>query len=376
MIYAPALLCLVLASIGCLYVAYAAFVAAAFAKDPAPKSPASTPVTILKPLKGVEPALLGNLASFCAQDYPGPVQIVFGVQSPKDNAIAVVHRLQADFPDRDISLVVDVTTHGTNPKIANIINMMSEARHDCLILSDSDIEAPGDYLQRIAAALAESGVGGVTCLYYGVAVAGFWSQIAALEIDTHFLPNALVGLRSGLATPCFGSTIALRRDELQAIGGFQAFSNVLADDHAIGSALRARNSKIAIPRFLVGHSCADNSLSEVWRHELRWARTIRTIDPWGYAGSIITHPLAFALLTSSLGMPGAGLGFAALAIACRIVLLRVIARSHGLASPLFWLVPARDLLSFAVFAWSFFGRDLTWRGQKYRVRPNGVLTAD
>ena len=373
---APALLCLVLACAGCLYLVWAAVVAAGFTREPAPESPVSPPMTLLKPLKGDEPALLRNLASFCAQDYPAPIQIVFGVQAATDDAIPVVRRLEADYPDRDMRLVVEPAAHGANLKISNLINMTPAASHACLVLSDSDIAAPPDTLVRVAAALAEPGVGGVTCLYHGVAAAGFWSQLSALAIDGHFLPNVLVGLRSGLATPCFGSTIALRRSDLAAIGGFAAFADVLADDYAIGAALRAKNLRIAIPRFLVGHSCAEASLVDLWRHELRWARTIRAVDPKGHAGSAVTHPLAFAVLASAAGAPMAGLILAILAITCRIVLLHVLARSHGLASPRYWLVPVRDVLSFAVFAWSFCGRDLTWRGRRYRVGANGVLAAD
>src|SRR5208337_837489 len=140
--------------------------------------------------------------------------------------------------------------------------------------------------------------------------------------------------------------------------------------------LRAKGLDVAFPRFLVGHCCAENSLAEVWRHEVRWARTIRTVNPWGHLGSAVTHPLAFALLAAAAGAPAAGLTLAVLAIACRIVLLHVTARSQGLPSPAYWLVPLRDLLSFATFAWSFCGQDLTWRGQRYRVRADGVLTAD
>ena len=373
---ALAFLCLFFACVGCLYLVYAAIVSARFAAEAAPESPVSPPVTILKPLKSDEPALLRNLASFCAQDYLAPIPIIFGVQAANDKAVPIVHRLKADFPDRDMQLVVDPAVHGANLKISNLINMTPAAKHACLVLSDSDIEAPTDYLLRVTGALAEPGVGGVTCLYHGVAVAGFWSKLSALAIDAHFLPNVLVGLQSGLATPCFGSTIALRRSHLDEIGGFAAFADVLADDYAIGASLRAKNLRIAIPRFLVGHSCAETSLTEVWRHELRWARTIRTVDLKGHAGSAVTHPLAFALLASGTGTPIAGLVLAILAIACRIVLLHVIARRHGLASPPFWLVPVRDLLSFAIFAWSFCGQNLTWRGRRHRVRANGVLTAD
>ncbi len=376
MAWALAVVCLLLAGAGCLYLVWAAVVSLGFVVETAPAPAVWPPVTILKPLRGDEPALSRNLASFCDQDYPAPVQIVFGVQAADDKAIDIVKRLQADFPDRDTRLIVDPATHGANRKISNLINMTSAIKHGCVVLADSDIEAPRDYLRRVAAALDQPGVGGVTCLYHGVAVGGFWSRLAALAIDAHFLPNVLVGLRSGMATPCFGSTIALRRDDLDAIGGFAAFCNVLADDYSIGASLRAKGLNVVVPGFLVGHNCAETSLGELWRRELRWARTIRTIDPWGHAGSAVTHPLAFALPASATGAPIAGLVLAILAIMCRIVLLHGIARRHGLASPPYWLVPVRDLLSFAIFAWSFCGRDLTWRGERYRVRANGVLTAD
>ena len=370
------IVCLFIAGAGCLYLGYAAVVSAEFVAESAPKSAAWPPLTILKPLRGHEPALSQNLASFCAQNYPASVQIVFGVQAADDQAIDVVKRLEADFPDRDICVVVDTARHGANPKISNLVNMTPAIEHGCVVLADSDIEAPKDYLRRVAAALDKPGVGAVTCLYHGVPVGGLWSKLAALAIDAHFLPAVLVGLRLGMATPCFGSTIALRRSEFDAIGGFAPFADVLADDYAIGAALRAKGLKVVIPNFLVGHCCVETSLAEVWRHELRWARTIRTVDPWGHAGATVTHPFAFALLAAATGAPLQGLTLAVLAAIGRIVLLYVTARRHGLPSPAYWLVPLRDLISFAIFAWSICGQDLTWRGERYRVLGNGVLTTD
>ena len=373
---ALAIVCLVLAGAGCLYLGYALSVAAGFVAEPA-AAPGEWPaVTILKPLRGDEPALARCLASFVGQDYPAPVEIVFGVQEASDPAIGVVRRLEADGPGRDLRLVVDPATHGANRKVANLINMSPAIRHDVVVLADSDIEVPGDYLRRVTGALSNPGVGGVTCLYRGVPACGFWSRLSALGIDAHFLPNVLVGMRLKMATPCFGSTIALRRADLDAIGGFAAFSDVLADDYAIGAALRARGLAVAVPRFLVGHHCAERSLGEVWRQEVRWSRTIRSVDPLGHLGSLVTHPLPFGLLAAAAGAPVAGLALAGLAVACRIVLLHALRRGHDGPPPAALLVPMRDLLSFAVFVWSFCGHDLTWRGRRYRMAPNGVLTAD
>jgi ceramide glucosyltransferase len=373
---APAFVGLLMASAGCLYLVCAAVVSARFAGKAISEPRAPPSVSILKPLKGDEPELFRNLASFCIQAYPAPVQLIFGVQDANDDAIAVVQRLKASFPDQDLQLVIEPAAHGTNLKISNLINMIPTARHPCVVLADSDISVPADYLLRVAAAFEEPGVGGVTCAYRGSAVRGFWSKLAALAIDAHFLPNVLVGLRSGLAKPCFGSTIALHRSRLDEIGGFEAFSDSLADDYAIGAALRNKGFKIAVPPLLVGHTCAESSLGELWRHELRWARTIRTVDPLGYAGSVVTHPLPFALLAVATGTPVAGSTLAILAILCRIALLQVTTRPHSLALPPYWLIPIRDLFSFAIFMWSFCGRGLTWRGRNYHVRADGALSVD
>src|SRR5208282_1112030 len=176
-------------------------------------------------LRGEEPDLFRNLASFCSQTYPAPVQLIFGVRDASDEAIAVVQRLKASFPDKDMHLVIDPAVHGTNPKISNLINMIPAARHPFIVLSDSDIGVPANYLLRVVAASEEPGVSGVTCLYHGVAVSGFWSRLAALAIDSHYLPSILVGLRAGLAKPCLGPTIAFHRGRLDEIGGFEAFSD-------------------------------------------------------------------------------------------------------------------------------------------------------
>ncbi|GGC62053.1 bacteriohopanetetrol glucosamine biosynthesis glycosyltransferase HpnI [Chelatococcus reniformis] len=365
----------VLAALGCLYLLYAAYAAAGARRDAdaSPDGPAPT-VTLLKPLHGAEPGLFENLSSFCAQGYAAPVQIVCGVQDPADGAIAVVERLRAAFPHADIDLVIDPAQHGANRKVGNLINMLPLARHDCLVLADSDVGVSPDYLRRVTAALAEPGVGAVTCLYRGVAAAGIWSRLSALAIDGHFLPNVLVGLKSGLARPCLGSTIALSRARLTAIGGLAGFADQLADDYAIGAALRAKGLRVAVPNFAVRHSCTEGSLADLWRHELRWARTIRQIEPGGHLGSLVTHPLGWALLAAVTGAPTVGAALAVGAICCRMVLLRMLARRFGTdAAPPLWLVPPRDVLSFAVFAWSFCGRTLTWRGRSYQLRGDGSL---
>jgi ceramide glucosyltransferase len=368
-----ALLCLFIALLGCAYLAFAVAVTGNFATDTAAKPADLPPVTILKPLKGDEPRLFANLASFCDQDYPAPIQLIFGVPGADDAAIPVVQRLMKALPRHQTDLVIDPTTFGANPKISNLNNMMRKARYPVIALADSDIAVPRDYLLRLVAALERPGVGGVTCLYHGVSIGGFWSKLSALGVDGHFVPNVLIGLRTTLATPCFGSTIALRRSDLDAIGGFAAFTDCLADDYAIGAALRKKDLKVVVAPFLIGHSCVEASLAQLWAHELRWARTIRSVDPTGYGGSFVTHPLAFALLACLFGAIAPGAAIALFAILSRIVLLHVVTSRNGLAPHPYWLLPIRDLLSFTIFVWSFFGRDLMWRGHEYHVRADGTL---
>jgi ceramide glucosyltransferase len=342
---------------------------------PAPAIESGRGVTVLKPLCGAEPGLEENLASFCGQPYPGPVQVVLGVSHAADPAATIVRRLIATFPDADIELAVGTHARGANRKISNVMNMVSRAKHDTIVLSDSDIKVDQAYLGQVVAALDEPGVGLVTCLYRGTSNAGLWSRLAAMAINHHFLPNVLVGLRLGLARPCFGSTIAVRRETLDRIGGFGSFVNQLADDYAIGKAVRGLGLRVAVPPLIVDHLCSEPTWRALVVHEVRWARTIRLIDPLGHAGSIVTHPLPFALAAAALCGPSAiGLGIIALALVCRVGAPVEIDCMRGGRGASLWLSPLRDLLSFAVFVASFLPGTVMWRGQRFAVRSDGTLT--
>ncbi|MFE1602491.1 bacteriohopanetetrol glucosamine biosynthesis glycosyltransferase HpnI [Methylobacterium sp. ID0610] len=368
-----------LAVVGCAYALVAAWLAGRTARRPAPALPAGAgrpSVTLLKPLCGAEPNLYENLTTFCRQDYAGPIQVIFGVQTVADPAIAVVERLKAAHPALRIDLVVDSRQHGSNRKVSNLINMASLIAHEIVVLADSDMVVAPDYLERLVAELAQPGVAGVTCLYHGVpAYKTVWAQLSTLAIDTQFLPNVLVGTGLRLAEPCFGSTIAFRAEQLAAIGGFERVKDDLADDYALGAALRGSGGGIvAIPNFTIGHTCVDTSLSDLWRHETRWNRTIRNVDPAGYAGSLITHAFPLALIGAL--MPDTspeGLAIAALALTCRIVQCLRIERAFGLEPHPYWLLPIRDLVSFAGFAWCFVSGAVTWKGHDYRVVADGTL---
>jgi ceramide glucosyltransferase len=339
-----------------------------------PSTARAEPVTILKPLHLEEPGLREALETFLKQDYSAPVQIVFGVQDPSDPAIRVVQNLVRNYPLADIELVIDSQNHGTNRKVSNLINMARAAKHDVLIVSDSDISVRPDWLGKIATALFEDGVGAVSCLYAGKVNGNGWSTLSAMGTTYEFLPNVIAALSFGLAAPCFGSTIALKRATLEAIGGFRAFANQLADDFEIGRAVRAKQLKVAIPAFAVEHGSSERDWTDLYRHELRWNRTTHVIDPVGHTMSFITFavPLAlFAILASRFSAPAdAAL---VLTLVSRLCLKWSVERKFAILSGPFWAMPVRELLSFVIFLLSFFGEDVHWRGSRFAVAPGGLL---
>src|SRR6201996_3124810 len=365
-----------LALLGAAYALAAAFLAGRFMRGEGPAPSVYPPVTILKPLYLGEPGLFDNLESFFAQDYPGPIQIVFGVHDERDPAIAIVKALQARYPHLDTVIVADGALHGSNAKVSNLINMLPSARHDILVLSDSDITVSRRWLRHVTDALAGPGVGLVTCLYTGEVARGesrIWPTLSAMGTSYDFLPNVVVGTSLGLADPCMGSTIALTRAMLDEIGGFMAFADYLADDYEIGRAVRARGLRLAIPTMGVGHTAAESNAQELFRHELRWTRTIRTVDPLGHMGSVVTFGFPIALMSAiflDFSLPS--LAVVGVTLAARLFLKRRIDGIFGTYAGPFWLLPLRDLLSFAGFVTSLFGETVHWRGNRFVVAPSGA----
>lgn len=335
----------------------------------------SDPITILKPLHGAEPRLVENLSTFLDQRYTGKIQLICGVQSATDTAIPTVEALRVAHPTADIVLVVDPTAHGTNAKISNLINMIGKASHPVLILSDSDMAVTSNYLTQIATALGTPNVGAVTCLYRGRGDAGGWSRLAAMGISQHFLPSILLGTTLKLATPCMGSTIALRRTTLEDISGFGRFADLLADDYAMGEAVRATGKTIALPDMILTHACTETSLGALVRQELRWNRTIAQLDRAGFAGSIVLHPLPIAAIGAVFcGLSPIALVAIAAALTVRTAIAVLVDRHAGnRTAPLLW-IPARDFLSFALFIGTFAGRAVDWRGTAFTVEPTGRLS--
>jgi len=367
-----------IAMMGAAYASLSALMVGRFMRR-APRATDHCPaVTLLKPLHLGEPDLMRNLETFFTQTYAGPVQIVFGVHDQADPAMETVRALQAKYPDADTAVVADTALYGANGKISNLINMLPLAKHDTLVLSDSDIAVGTSWLSQVTSALARPGVGIVTCLYTGEPAQGghaLWSSLAAMGTSYEFLPNAVVGTGLGLAAPCFGSTIALKRKTLDEVGGFAAFADHLADDYEMGRAVRAQGYTLAIPAMGVGHTAAESSIGELFRHELRWTRTIRLVDPVGHFGSIITHGFAFALMAAlMLDFSVASLAVLGITLAARLFLKYRIDSLFGTYAGPYWLMPLRDLLSFVVFVSSLFGETVHWRGTHFAVEPSGAMS--
>ena len=363
---------LVTAIVGCLFTLASAACVLTFPAEQTENPGAHPPVTVLKPLHDAEPGLPSRLAAFCEQDYGAPVQILCGTPRHDSPAAGVVREMETGTAERSVELVVAARNHGVNRKVSNLINMMPRARHDTLVLSDSDIVVGPRYLRVLTALLASPQVGAVTCLYHGIGGEGLWTRMSALAINVQFLPQAIAAVSLGLAKPCCGATIALRRSTLDRIGGFGALADVLADDHAIGIAVRSAGYDLVTAPFLVGHHCFEGSLRQLVRHQMRVARTIKSIDPVAYAGTIITHPWPLSLLAMASGS-SAAITVALAVLLARITLCRCVEWRFGLPRQNYWLVPVHDLLAFGIYVGSFFGAKVYWRGADYRVTSNGTL---
>ena len=275
-------------------------------------------------------------------------------------------------PTATVELGIEACQHGANRKVSNLANALPLARHDVLVMADSDIEVAPRYLGDIIADLQQPGVGAVTCLYHGIAGSGLWSRQSALAINSHFLPNVVAALsfrpgaavlwRHHRARP--GRPAADRRPQ-----GVRRLSRGRLCDRRSGASRRLSDRH---PGLLDRACLLSNDLRALMAHELRAARTIKSINPLGYCGTIISHPFPLALIGGLMG-DSSGVLLAALALACRAVLCLSVEHAFALERQPYWLIPARELLSFAVFVASFFGSTVSWRGFGYRVAADGSL---
>lgn len=335
------------------------------------------PVSVLKPIRGADETLADNLATLCRQDYPC-FQIVCGVAEADDPAVEVVQRLQRQYPQVDLTLVVDPRTHGSNHKVGNLRNMYDRAKHDVIVVADSDIRVPADHLRRMVASLRQPRVGIVTCLYRAVAErGGVPTKIEALSINTDFVPMVLVARLKERFRYAFGATIALRRETLDRVGGFAPLGDYLADDYQLGHRVAATGEEVVLADHLVENVIALSGWRHLFRHQLRWARTSRNCRPLGYFCSVFTHGSLWALLTLlSNGGSRAGLLAAGTVIALRGLVAAMLVRRwlrtefSPLTLPLVFL---RDLFGSAVWMLAFLGNSVWWSERRLRILADGRM---
>jgi ceramide glucosyltransferase len=353
--------------------AYSLIALLAIRQRPRPAAPGAgtpMPVTILKPLCGADSETYACLRSFCEQDHP-QYQILFGVREPDDEAVAVVQRLQREFPDRDLRLIVDHVQHGSNRKVNNLINLMPFVRYDWLVVADSDIRVREDYLVKVVAPLADPGVGIVTCAYSGYSRSGIWTLLGSWFINDWFMPSVRVAALTGSRAFAFGATIAMRREVLGAIGGFEAIANQLADDYRLGERTRALGLRTVLSEVQVETSVAEYDLGQLVRHELRWLRTIRSLRPFSYSLYFVTLGVPVALLGCLLcgGAPASRLMLGITATAR--VALHLSSRRRESAAWQLLLLPLRDLLNLALWFGAFITHRVHWRNDRFRVDHDG-----
>ncbi len=385
----PALVPALLAVLGILYCALALWAARAFARSgPAlsARHPAPPSVSILKPVKGFDPGLeadfLKALRSHCTQEYPAPVELLFAVHSLHDPAVPLLRALADEFPAMRIEVIVTPLTLGTNGKMSNLQQLLPYAQGELILISDADIAVGPRYLQRVTAPFADARTGLVTAPYRGrTHPAGrptLGSRLEALGIATDFTPGVLTArLTDGGVRFALGSTLLVSRAALAAAGGLEALTGVLADDYALGRRVAAAGYLVVLSRETVSTAVPAYTLGEFWRHQMRWARTVRDARPWSYTGIVVTHPVPWALLyllASGGSLFGVVLLLFAL-VARMAVAVRVGYGVLGDAQVLrdLPLLPLRDCLALALWVWSYAGDTVEWRGERFRVHKGKLL---
>ncbi|WP_207539087.1 bacteriohopanetetrol glucosamine biosynthesis glycosyltransferase HpnI [Sabulicella rubraurantiaca] len=345
------------------------------AGSPLPTSPA-LPASVLKPLHGAEPGLEEGLRASFGQRHEAPFEVLMAVADPADPARPVAEAAIAAGPAPG-RLLAGGAVLGSNRKVSQLVHLEAAASHPILVAADADMLCPPEWLTAVSAPLADPSVGLVTCLYRGEARRDTaWARLAALGIDWHFLPNAALGEALGKAQGCYGATVALRQETLERLGGFRDFLDLLADDHALGAAVRRLGLRVVVSPVLPGHAMTETSLAELWRHELRWARTVRLLNPAGYAGLLFTHPLPWALLALALA-PGALMaGVLGAALGARLFLATGVDRALGrrLCIRRLTTLPIRDLLSAAIWATAWGTGRVDWQGRRYALSAKGRMT--
>lgn len=333
-------------------------------------------LTLLKPVKGCEPDTEACLRSWFTQDYTGRIQLLFGVASAEDPVCAVIRRLLEEFRDADAELVVCGPLNGANAKVAKLAQLDRLARHEIFVVSDADVRVPPDFLSNLVVPFGKPEVGLVNCFYQLANPATAALRWEAVAINVDFWSQVLQSVSLKPMDFALGAVMAARHQCLSDIGGFAALANCLADDYQLGNRIARQGHRIALCPVVVECWSEPQSWITVWKHQLRWARTIRVCQPLPYFFSILSNPTLWPLLWLVVCPGPAAFGFTVVALAVRCLtavdLHRRLAR-RPMRLPDLWLVPVKDLLQTAIWLLAFAGNRIEWRGRRMRLRKDGTL---
>ncbi len=361
-----------------LFYCYGIYAAIAFLNRPRFFNPNfHPPVSILKPICGLDRDAYENLASFCQQDYP-EYQVIFVVRDRQDPSIEVVQEIIQQFPLLDLNLVVSDRIIGANLKVSNLSNAVGIAKHEILLIADSDIRVKKDYLLRVIQPLRDHKVGVVTCLYRSSAQ-GWIATLEAIKTATDFHAGVLVSNHLEGIKFAFGSTIVIRKQVLEEIGEFEAIADYLADDFMLGYLPAQAGYKVVLSDYIVEHVLATSSLTDAIQRQIRWARCIRVSRPWGYLALLLTYGTVTSLLLL-IAIKGSMLAWSGLVITwiMRLIMGWVVAIKvirDQVSQKFLWVIPISDLIQFAIWCYGFIDGTIEWRGQRLKLIKGGKLMA-
>lgn len=368
---------LVLAAAPLAFYLVALVAAARFARNTSPPTgDFLPPISILKPVRGLDRETYKNYASFCLQDYPD-LEILFCVADAEDPAVPIIQKIIADFPDVPVRMLVGSEPLGVSDKVNKLCRLVREARHEIVLVCDSDVRVEPDFLGKIVPSFRKPGAGGVTCLYKGLTDGLIASDLEALGNSTDFAPGVLVAWLIGDIDFMLGAVMATTKQQIAAIGGFEALVNYLSDDYELGNRIVKAGRRVELSRFPVSIVYPKQSLAQALRHQLRWNMTVRCSRPWGHLGLLFTQGLPWAVLAAVVAPRW---WFGAAYLAAYAVLRFCVAWSVGgslmddrIAKKRIWLVPLRDAVGFLIWLWSFFPQKIHWRGQDFYIRDKQLV---
>jgi len=340
------------------------------------------PISILKPVRGLDPDAFENFASFCRLDYP-EYEIVFCVADANDPAIPVIEKLKHDFPQREIRLLIGAETIGANAKVSKLARLAREARHELLVMSDSDIVVAPDYLRAFVAPFRDGKVGAATCMYLGIAAPQIWPEMEALGATSDFFAAVIVARQLRGVDFALGATIATTKRHLAEIGGFESFADYLADDYELGHRIAMRGHRVEMIQHTVHTHYPAEKFSEFFAHQLRWSLAFRASSPAGYAGMTFMQGLPWAVAAALYACAMGNALLSASYVAAYLVLRFAMGWEvgvRGFKDPLvrrkWWLIPLRDVAWVVVWLAGFFRNRLRWRGTEFRLRGGRLIPLD